>query len=103
MTQVRLESPNLLTSSPFPRYGGESAMMEAVGHDTKVNFRVNVMFCLCLWCPNGVLLTKTRIRYIKAAVFQMPYIQVSSLGDIEITAWKVEIMLSVVSRASPAN
>ena len=51
-------------------------MMEAVGHDTKVNFRVNVMFCLCLWCPNGVLLTKTRIRYIKAAVFQMPYIQV---------------------------
>ena len=61
---------------PFPRYGGETAMMEAVGHDTKVNFRVNVMFCLCLWCPNGVLLTKTRIRYIKAAVFQMPYIQV---------------------------
>ena len=65
-----------------PRYGGESAMMEAVGHDTKVNFRVNVMFCLCLWCPNGVLLTKKRIRYIKAAVFQMPYIQVPALqGD----------------------
>ena len=57
-------------------YGGETAMMEAVGHDTLVNFRVNVMFCLCLWCPNGVHLTKTRIRYIKAAVFQMPYIQV---------------------------
>ena len=53
--------------------------MESVGHDTKVDFRVNVMFCLCLWCPNGVVLTKTRIRYIKAAVFQMPYIQGGNL------------------------
>ena len=56
-------------------YGGETAMLEAVGHDTLVNLRVRPC-CFCFCCPNAAHLNKKRIRFMKGAVYQMPYIQV---------------------------
>ena len=56
-------------------YGGETAMIEAVGHDTLVNFRVRPC-CFCFCCPNAAHLNKKRIRIMQGAVYQMPYIQV---------------------------
>ena len=57
-------------------YGGEAGMIEAVGPEMKINFRV--FPCCCLFCcPRADYLTKRRIKIMKGAVFQMPYVQVS--------------------------
>ena len=58
-------------------YGGETAMIEAVGHETLVSFRVRPC-CLCFCCPNAAHLNKKRIRIMQGAVYQMPYIQVTT-------------------------
>ena len=58
-------------------YQGEAGMIEAVGPEMKINFRV--FPCCCLFCcPGADYLTKRRIKIMKGAVFQMPYVQVSS-------------------------
>ena len=62
-------------------YGGETAMIEAVGHDTLVNFRVRPC-CFCFCCPNAAHLNKKRIRIMQGAVYQMPYIQVRFLAEV---------------------
>lgn len=59
-------------------YQGEAGMIEAVGPEMKINFRV--FPCCCLFCcPGADYLTKRRIKMMKGAVFQMPYVQVSSI------------------------
>lgn len=54
-------------------YGGETAMLEKIqGRD--VIYRVRPC-CCCFICPSAAPLTKRRIRFMKATVFQMPYVQ----------------------------
>lgn len=65
-------------------YGGETAMIEAVGHDTLVNFRVRPC-CFCFCCPNAAHLNKRRIRFMQGAVYQMPYIQVCPSFVLKVT------------------
>jgi hypothetical protein len=62
-------------------YGGETEMLEQVGHETLINFRVRPC-CLCCCCPSAAHLNKRRIRLLKGAVFQMPYIQVNTYFDV---------------------
>ena len=64
-------------------YGGETAMLEAVGHHTLVNLRVRPC-CFCFCCPNAAHLNKKRIRFMKGAVYQMPYIQVGAVGRFRV-------------------
>lgn len=59
-------------------YGGEAAMIEAIGSEQPINFRV-VPCCCCLCCPGAGYLTKRRIRFMKGSVYQMPYVQGGAL------------------------
>lgn len=58
-------------------YGGETAMIQHIDGEL-VNFRIPPC-CCCMICPKAAALTKKRIRFMKAMVYQMPYIQAATL------------------------
>ncbi len=61
-------------------YQGEAGMVDTVGPEMLINFRV-FPCCCCLCCSGADYLTKRKIKIMKGAVFQMPYVQVRSNYD----------------------
>ena len=55
-------------------YGGEQEMVRTIGDGNDINFRVRPC-CWCLACPKKTPLTREKIKLLRAAVYQMPYIQ----------------------------
>ena len=81
-------------------YGGETQMLLEVGEETKVRLQLTTRIsrtyyysafnvplqvsyraipCCCICCCPSKTLTKGRIQFFKACVYQMPYVQAATI------------------------
>merc|ERR1711887_373970 len=70
-------------------YGGETNMINHVGEEERINFRQRPC-CCCLCLPRATRLTKSKIRFMKGSVYQVPYFQsvcLIILGSLQISGY----------------
>ena len=59
----------------FQWFGGETEMVNLIGKNKTINFRVRPCCCWVCCCPKETALDKAKIRLLRSCVCQMPYIQ----------------------------